>query len=151
MKQIVYRGGIVNFRIPNSWLEEYEPDGGGTFYEDSPDSGTMRLNVITFESPDEITVEAVAETFKNSKRGDVAVLPNGNVVQKYTKSVTEDEEELLIYYWDVGNPVPPRSARVALFSYTILASQATDGKFVAELKMLNEEIAAAKFASILGV
>ncbi|MBK8594774.1 MAG: hypothetical protein IPN83_04160 [Holophagales bacterium] len=40
MKSITYRGGLVTFRIPRHWVEEYEEDGGGTFYEDRPDSGT---------------------------------------------------------------------------------------------------------------
>jgi hypothetical protein len=33
-KTIVYRGGIVRFRIPAHWIEEYEHEGGGTFYEE---------------------------------------------------------------------------------------------------------------------
>jgi hypothetical protein len=45
MKRIAYRGGIVSFVIPDVWLEEYEGEGGATFYEDKPGSGTLRLNV----------------------------------------------------------------------------------------------------------
>jgi hypothetical protein len=51
MKQIDYRGGIVRFLIPESWVEEYEDAGGGTFYEDRPGCGTLRLNVITAKKP----------------------------------------------------------------------------------------------------
>jgi hypothetical protein len=34
MKTIVYRGGVVTFRIPAHWQEEYSDIEGGTFYED---------------------------------------------------------------------------------------------------------------------
>jgi hypothetical protein len=56
MKTISYRGGVVTFRIPESWNEEYSDTDGGTFYEDKPDSGTLRLKLITAESPSEIRV-----------------------------------------------------------------------------------------------
>lgn len=52
LKHIKYRGGIAEFQIPSHWREEYEPGGGGTFYEDSPDSGTLRLNVLSLSSKD---------------------------------------------------------------------------------------------------
>jgi hypothetical protein len=52
MKPIVYRGGIITFRVPATWKEEYEAEGGGTFYDDRPDSGTLRLNVLTFKAPE---------------------------------------------------------------------------------------------------
>jgi hypothetical protein len=40
MKTIRYRGGIVTFRIPAPWTEEYEEKGGGIFYDKDNDSGT---------------------------------------------------------------------------------------------------------------
>jgi hypothetical protein len=47
MKKITYRGGLISFQIPKDWIEEYEENGGGTFYEDSQESGTLRINVLT--------------------------------------------------------------------------------------------------------
>jgi hypothetical protein len=115
------------------------------------DSGTLRLNVLTFEAREEVTSESIAETFRSSPRGETVILPNGNAIQRYAKTVVEGGEELLIYYWEVGNPVPPRGARIAVFSYTILATQATDEKIIAELNMLGKEVETAKFASTLNV
>ena len=51
LKTIVYRGGVVRFRIPADWQEEYGPAGGGTFYAPGDDTGTLRLNVTTFGAP----------------------------------------------------------------------------------------------------
>jgi hypothetical protein len=45
-EKIVYRGGIAHFHVPTSWVEEYEPAGGGTFYENKPGTGTLRVNVM---------------------------------------------------------------------------------------------------------
>jgi hypothetical protein len=47
----VYRGGIVTFRIPAHWCEEYSDMEGGTFYGDHSQSGTLRLTIITVEKP----------------------------------------------------------------------------------------------------
>jgi hypothetical protein len=61
-KTIQYRGGLVTFRIPSDWVEEYEADGGGAFYPEKPNSGTLRLNVMTLRSPSPIdarTTEAL--------------------------------------------------------------------------------------------
>ena len=55
MKQVSYRGGIIKFEIPDHWVEEYGENGGGTFYEDAPDSATLRLNLLTFESESKTT------------------------------------------------------------------------------------------------
>ena len=67
LKTISYRGGVVTFQIPSTWIEEYEEQGGGTFYEDSPDSGTLRLNVMTFKTPQSSDQERAIETLQ---RGD---------------------------------------------------------------------------------
>ena len=36
LKTIKYRGGLVTFRVPAHWKEDYEPEGGGTFYDARP-------------------------------------------------------------------------------------------------------------------
>jgi hypothetical protein len=43
LKTINYRGGVVRFRIPADWTEEYEDVGGGTFYKPGKNTGTLRL------------------------------------------------------------------------------------------------------------
>jgi hypothetical protein len=51
MKTIAYRGGVITFRVPSTWKEEYQPEGGGTFYDPRPGSGTLRLNFMTLKAP----------------------------------------------------------------------------------------------------
>jgi hypothetical protein len=47
LKTISYLEGLVRFRIPESWAEHYAPESGAAFYSDNPDSGILRLDVIT--------------------------------------------------------------------------------------------------------
>ena len=35
LKTVSYRGGLVRFRIPAGWVESYETEGGGEFYDDA--------------------------------------------------------------------------------------------------------------------
>jgi hypothetical protein len=153
LKTINYRGGVVTFSIPASWREEYEPEGGGTFYEDKPDSGTLRLNVLTFEGPSVGPSPSAIETLARpgDKERQVRPLRDGNAVARYIKSGGDQGQLLQIHYWEVANPVPPRHMRFVVFSYTILASQASDALIREELALLDRLICDAKFADKPGI
>src|SRR5690349_1405913 len=45
LKMVRYRDAI-SFPIPVTWKEEDEPGIQGTFYEDAPDTGTLRVSVM---------------------------------------------------------------------------------------------------------
>ena len=70
-KPVIYRGGLVSFNIPSRWREEYELQGGGTFYEVGEDTGTLRLNVLTFEKKENLSIEDVAREFFDGKAHEV--------------------------------------------------------------------------------
>jgi hypothetical protein len=151
-KTIEYRGGLVSFRIPSDWVEEYEADGGGVFYADKPDSGTLRLNVMTLRSPSPIDARATHELLlpRAQSRGlSVRPLPGGNAAISYSEAAAEDGVPLMIHYWEVANAVPPFHARLAAFSYTTLASE--NNGLSDDLEWLDLEIGACTFASDLGV
>lgn len=67
LKTISYRGGIATFAVPESWVEEYEPEGGGTFYDDVEGAGTLRLNVLSFKSNGGQSSEQIVESFVHDK------------------------------------------------------------------------------------
>ena|SRR5947208_9830359 len=150
-KTINYRGGIVTFRIPSNWREESEPQGGGTFYDDSPDSGTLRLNIITAKAPMPITAQSGPDILAGLVRtAEVAEsLPNNCALARYEQRAEEQGHPLLITYWSIAQPLPPNHARVATFSYTMRAHQRNDPQFQAELDMLDREIRAVTFAPML--
>jgi hypothetical protein len=155
-KTITYRGGIVRFRIPANWKEEFEEAGGGTFYAPVEDSGTLRLNVVTASAPTDkpLTNQIPAELLAGpAARYGVAVTPlrEGISMVCYDLEDNERGQPISIRCWQVAQSLPPKNARVAMFTYTLLRQQFLDRAFVAELEMLDREIRAAEFAPIVGM
>ena len=150
-KTVEYQGGLVTFRLPSDWVEEYEADGGGIFYSEKPDTGTLRLNVMTLRSPSPIDARATEELLlpRAQSRGlSVRPLPGGNAAISYSEAAEEDGVALAIHYWEVANAVPPFHARLAVFSFTTLTSEKHDCS--EDLEWLDLEISASSFASDLG-
>ena len=151
-KVIIYRGGLVEFRVPTSWVEEYEEDGGATFYDPTPDSDTLRLNVLTVRSTSPVTPRTPLELLRPraEQYGVTAeALPNGNAVMSYTERAEEHGVPLVIHYWELANAVPPAHARIAVLSFTVRASE--DMRASESLEWLDDEIRALNFSDELGV
>jgi hypothetical protein len=159
MKTIVYRDGVVTFRIPARWREEYSDIEGGTFYRDHPHSGTLRLSIVTAVSPKEAqsrsafdVLQGIANNLRNDGvEGTTKDRKDGNAVLKYEEAGSEQGMRLTIFYWIVANALPPRHVRVATFSYTINAGQRNQSQIQHDLEMLDAEIEAASFSPQLGV
>jgi hypothetical protein len=156
LKTVIYRGGVLRFRIPSSWVEEYSNLDGGMFYEDTPDSGTFRVKVITMKAPSEGTdLSALALLSPLAERlgGDnTRVTEIGeNALFRYEESTVERETKIKIFYWMVANPVPPQHVRIVTFSYTVLQSQEHTARTQQELQMLDREIACTEFSKQIGV
>lgn len=118
LKTISYRGGLVTFRIPAHWKEEYESEGGGTFYEDAPDSATFRLQTITMKSPSPVTSECapdILSSLPEAATAPVERLSNGCALIRYTKSPVERGQRLFITYWSVAQVISLHYARIANF------------------------------------
>jgi hypothetical protein len=146
-KQVVYRGGIASFEIPSSWVEEYEPEGGGTFYEPRDDSGTLRLNVLGFSSENEPAQEMARSALKSADGNSIEGFPLSYEVEE----TQEDDAQLEIHRWQVAVPVLPHSVRLAIFSYVILAGQRTQLNISEELRFVDTSIRNAKFSTEPGV
>ena len=134
---------------------------GGLILGDHSQSGTLRLTNITVERPKQVqSPSAFGRTPKpvigNGLKSDGVVgttkeRKDGNTVFKYEEAASEQGMRLTIFYWIVVNPVPPHHARVATFSYTILAGQRNRSHVQRDLEMLEAEIQAASFSPQLGV
>jgi hypothetical protein len=147
IKTVAYRGGILKFSVPDSWLEEYEPSGGATFYEDRKDSGTLRLSVLQFESkgPSEMMIQdLIHNKHYEPIQDDLAIL-------REEKSTVEDGETLDIYSWTVAVPVPPNSIRLAVFSFTILQSQSSKSSIQQEIEFLSNSFRDAEYSKDAGI
>ena len=149
MKSVVYRGGLVSFQIPANWHEEYEPEGGGTFYEDRPDSGTLRVNVITAESKSgEPLEQAIERLFPASG---CELLPSGVRLRRRKVPSEERGTALVLYRWEIGVTVPPGRIRVVCFTHTVIAARDSDPATKAELALIDDSIRRAEFSRRYGV
>lgn len=153
MKPISYRGGIITFRVPATWKEEHEPEGGGTFYDDRPDSGTLRLNVLTFKAPEgKLAADGythfAATPLKEGER--LIRTSHGDGLKLSKKSTEEKGTKIDLYSWQLAHCAPPQKFYIASFTWTILSSQSSDPKFQQEIAFLIDEISRARFHPDLG-
>jgi hypothetical protein len=154
MKSINYRGGIARFNLPSSWAEEYDQEGGAAFYEDKPDSGTLRINVMNIEKPPGKV--GPADTIDNvigqiSGTGSVHRLPSGVVIAQTNRLENEDGNELSIENWYLGVTIASNHFRIIIFTYTILAAQKSDANVQQEIAMLNRSISEGDYPAVRGV
>ncbi len=148
-KEINYRGGILTFNIPLDWIEEYDENDGGTFYEDSPTSGTLRVKLLTMKSPRKITSDNVEDVLESINE-DVIMLPNKNAYKHYSEETTDSGYKIYIFYWSLAQIIEPNNARLVNFSYTVL-SDLKNSEFVKnEISFITNEVENANLSSELG-
>jgi len=157
MKTIVYRG-VVTFRIPAHWREEYSDKDGGTFFDDCAEAGTLRLKITTLKSEGQLRRNAATELLQivadrvglEGVHGKIKIRKDSNAVFKYEDTVCEEGVWGAIYYWIVVNPLPPCHARIANFSYAIPVTKRREAHARLDLAMLEVEIEAATFSPRVG-
>lgn len=151
MKLINYRGGIARFYLPSSWVEEYDQDGTGTFYEDKPDASTFRISVmgIMDDSGRAQTVDAVIAQISEAES--VERLPGGIAIAQSSCLTNKDGDELLIYTWYIGVPLAAAEFRIVIFTYAILAVHESEPYALQEIAMLNRSISEGEYSAARGV
>lgn len=145
MKLINYRGGIARFYLPSSWVEEYDQEGRGTFYEDKPDASTFRISVmgIMDDCGRPQTVDSVIAQISGAES--VERLPGGIAIAQSSELANENGNELLIYTWYIGVPLAPARFRIVIFTYSILAAHESEPYALREIAMLNRSIAEGEY------
>jgi len=149
----MYRGGVVTFSIPKDWVEEYAPEGGGTFYENAPDSGTLRLNVITAQSPNTLNSKSSSEALTSVhgvNAASIVQLPNGNAFATSLKRTSEQGQLITLYWWYVANLIPLDHVRIAAFSYTVLTSKEKAPDTRSDISFIEDAVRAARFSAAVG-
>ncbi len=154
LKTISYRGGIARFRLPQTWIEEYEPTGGGIFYEEGTDTGTLRINVMDFEKPP--AAECTSESARDMLTGwdgsaEVELHASGVAIARSSRTAVENGEVLRIYTWRLGVLVTPVAFRMVVFTYTILARQEQEPAKQQELRLLDKLIGEGEYPAVRGV
>jgi hypothetical protein len=153
LKEINFHGGVLKFKIPLNWKEEYGENGKGAFYEDSPDTGTLRLSVITMEAPPDakgnLLVPALS-SIPGIDQKDIEMLGNGNALAHAVQRSEEEGTKYTLYWWYLANHVTPNDMRMAIYSYAILTSKENDRKTKEEIELLERQIKNAVFRPELG-
>jgi hypothetical protein len=153
LKEINFHGGIIKFKIPSNWKEEYGENGKGAFYEEALDTGTLRLKVLTMEAPPDakgnLSVLALS-SLPDIDINNIEILDNGNALAHEVDRADEQGTKFTLYWWHLANYVPPNYVRMASYSYAILTSKESDRKTKEEIELLERQIKNAVFNPELG-
>ncbi|MBI1190288.1 MAG: hypothetical protein GC200_06360 [Tepidisphaera sp.] len=129
MKLVHYRGQLVIFNVFSHWVQEHERDGTGVYYDPADESVTLRLNVLTMESPrsfDSESAEGVLRSSPAFRDVENVPLPEGQLLASRGVRRAEERGHVIeIASWIVGRAVPPRTVRLASFHATIVPHLST--------------------------
>lgn len=150
LKEISYRGGALSFRLPSDWAEEYGEKSGGTFYENAPDAGTLRLSVVLFKTKNKPDSEQLEKFLRlrpeaKTKGAQISRESNGNVVLQFIQRAQESGDEVSIVWWFVANGNFDDSMQIAMFSYTLLKQNLQREQNQEDIMLLDQELRNTKF------
>jgi hypothetical protein len=151
LKTINYRG-LLQFRIPASWTEASDKDGGGRYFAPGGgDTGVFRVSITSGTAQPGKAVDAIATSVLESYASQfgtlVQRLPSGMGMVSYDKSVEESGRPMVIRFWYLAQVILPNFLRIADFSYTLQAAVANDPRFIEERNLLDQEVKSAIFLS----
>ena len=152
-KTIDYRGGIVSFEVPAHWWERHFEDGGAEFWEEGQ-SWTLRLSVLSVAGePGFYEGRDAWSILENSTPHDAParLLRNGNALQEVQHREQERGTEIVIDQWILCRSVPDDHHRLAIFSFTTLASETDDAPVERERAAIRASVEQAFVSSELGV
>ncbi|MFS4494567.1 hypothetical protein [Maribacter sp. 2308TA10-17] len=145
MKRVNYRGGLISFEIPNSWIEEYEENGGGTFYEDSPESGTLRVNVLTIK--EKSSGESVNDLIKNSINSSTDIemtneypsFKEDSIIESVCRT-QENDIPITQYRFDCVHKTNQSDYLIAMFTWTVKTEFEKLDNYIKDFKMVQNAI-----------
>jgi len=146
VKRVRYRGGILEFQVPDDWVEE-PAEGGAAYYSDQPGTGTLRLRTITAQPPEPVESRHVLEAAASGADPDDPppdVLPNGNAIRSFWRDGSEGGVPVRVRYWQLAAAAPPTTVRIATFSFTIPPGHSPERT----LAVLDREIRSAEFTQL---
>ena len=114
--------GWSNFRSRINWIAQYDEWDRGTYFEDSDDSGILRIDVSTLNSKallDQNSTVDLLIALDEDSTGEFSALPNGNALHSYTQQVAEGRIRIthLLVGSGQGHRPPPPAARELLLHH----------------------------------
>ncbi|MCK6481539.1 MAG: hypothetical protein HUU26_01030 [Gemmatimonadaceae bacterium] len=144
LKWVEYRGGIVRFRIPKAWKEEYAPEGGGVFYGERPGSGTLRLDLVSAHGAGHRTTKDLVAHFE--RKGPFESLQDDLRIRRSRHPIVEAGVSGFLHRWEVAVPVPPDRIRIACFTYAVAARDEDDATNRSEIALVDWSVRRAEYS-----
>jgi hypothetical protein len=147
MKSLSLEGGITNFRIPDEWIAESLPDGGMISYPASQPTPTLRMNLLTFATPEKQDSRAIETYVRSRAKGGSSFrkLKNGDLLLSHSEATTEQGDRLRVIFWEVAHVFPPQHFQLAVFSLTVLEEDSPDGSLPLSCQWIEQEVQSLQF------
>jgi hypothetical protein len=133
----------LSFLIPHEWVETFDSDHY-LYYHPEIESGWLRVTLLTVGAGDEAPAKLLKKMF-DTKENVIVDHQTGNLVSVSDKDSEEDGYRIHLYYWMVGNVVPPNLVREAVFSYTVLLDRVDDVGTKEMVRLVGELVSQADF------
>ncbi len=107
-KTIDYRG-LIEFRIPAGWIEEYD-ENGATFYEPTPHPAPLRLSVLTLGCPTTVTADTPFDLLGPRAKeygAELTRLPDNNALISFSTPAEEGDISIVVRRWELAHALPP--------------------------------------------
>jgi hypothetical protein len=150
MKEIVYRGGLVRLRVPETWSEQYEPEGGATFQDPASRERALHLRTITAERPGRAGRDELAFLLGSLRpAGECALssLPDGQLLLKHVDAGREAGVDMVLYTWQLARSVSADRARIAVFTLAVPAADASSALTNDDRRRVERIVRAARIAA----
>lgn len=145
LKTINYRGGLISFDIPKIWAEQYEDAGGGIFYEDIPNSGTLRVNVLTLKSKEGGSPLEVLKGGENRINQKEYHSQSGDEILEYLVRTKENGTPITMFTLACAHKTKQQDFLLAVFTWTIETRFENQENYIREWDMIHSQIQAVKF------
>ena len=139
-------GDKVSFRIPHEWVESYEEDDYYLYHAPDTDSGWLRVSLITLKTISGDPRKRLKGVF-SSKKSVYIEKSTGNLVSASEKDSEQNGDAIHLYYWRVGNVVPPDQICEAVFSYTVLSERVRDVKTIQMVRLIGNLVSQTEFSA----
>jgi hypothetical protein len=138
-------GDKLSFRIPHEWVESDEGEDSYLYRAPGTDSGWLRVSLLTLKTVCRDPCKRLKKLFLSKKNVRIEK-STGNLVSVSEKDSEEGGEPIHLYYWRVGNVIPPDEICEAIFSYTVLSERVRDLKTIRTVQLIGELVSQAEFA-----
>jgi hypothetical protein len=138
LRSVQHGNGLFSFEVPPNWEQQVDEDGSQVFWVENAGSGTLRVTAVTArKESDPSSLPQTASALLSAGAEEIHLRDDGVAWVHYRREEEEDGERTLMFWWEFAQFVPPSSARIAFFSFTIYADEEEDASTKEQLAVLH--------------